>query len=119
MFGLLGAKAFGWSWVASETDATSFDCARRNVQANGLQRVIELRKPLETTAEAAEAEAEAAEGGAGPVPPPGPLLSALRLGAPPAGDGDFDFCVTNPPFFASRHEAVRDHPLRACPGVEV
>ena len=44
VYPILGAKAFGWSWLASEVDAASAAWAQRNVAAAGLQATVDVRR---------------------------------------------------------------------------
>ncbi|GAB5356233.1 hypothetical protein AAMO2058_000273400 [Amorphochlora amoebiformis] len=66
-----------WKFLATDIDTTSLENAQRNINANNLQSRIELRK----------------------VDPSTRLVGVLN-----AKDGNFDFCMCNPPFFASPDE---------------
>ncbi|CAM9122059.1 unnamed protein product [Ectocarpus sp. 12 AP-2014] len=88
IYPLLGARVAGWSFLATEIDPVSADWAEKNVRSNDLQEQIEVRL-VHSPADGGDDEAS-----------PGPLLAALR-----EEDGDFDFSMTNPPFFESADEA--------------
>ncbi|CAN0230877.1 unnamed protein product, partial [Ectocarpus sp. 6 AP-2014] len=88
IYPLLGAKVAGWSFLATEIDPVSAEWAEKNVRSNDLQEKIEVRL-VPSPADSGDDEAA-----------PGPLLAALR-----EEDGDFDFSMTNPPFFESADEA--------------
>ncbi|CAM9601929.1 unnamed protein product, partial [Discosporangium mesarthrocarpum] len=79
IYPLLGWSMHGWSFLATETDPTSAEWAAKNVERNSLQGEISVRLVAPH------------EKGSGA---PGPLRGAIG-----AGDGSFDFCMTNPPFF--------------------
>ncbi|CAM9387291.1 unnamed protein product, partial [Scytosiphon promiscuus] len=113
IYPLLGAKVAGWSFLATEIDAVSAEWAEKNVRSNGLQDQVTVRLvPPFCTDEGDKAS------------PRGPLLTALR-----DEDGDFDFSMTNPPFFESTDEAGQNPETAtgdmatagevACPGGEV
>ncbi|XP_066244910.1 U6 small nuclear RNA (adenine-(43)-N(6))-methyltransferase [Euwallacea similis] len=93
VYPLLAAKKNGWSMVATETDPTSFEYAQNNVNNNNLQNLVTVVK----------------------VPGDSLLNDAIN-------GQDFDFCMCNPPFFASTQElhpffkarsASRPHPKNA------
>jgi 23S rRNA A1618 N6-methylase RlmF len=93
IYPLLGHRSMGWSFVATDVDAESVQWARHNVSTNQLQSAIEVRHVSPITAEA------------------GPLLAALT-----AQDGQFDFVMTNPPFFSTLEEAA-SNPYKATAGM--
>ena len=75
IFPLLGARSFGWQFVATEVDPPAIAAAQHNVDSNGLQTAIRIRA--------------VADG------------QQLLVGVIGADDGHFDFVVCNPPFFSS------------------
>ncbi|CAM9655593.1 unnamed protein product [Laminaria digitata] len=85
IYPLLGAKVSGWSFLATETDAVSAEWADKNVRSNDLHDQVTVR--VVPSSDATDQDA------------PGPLLTALT-----EEDGDFDFSMTNPPFFESEEE---------------
>ncbi|CAM9798620.1 unnamed protein product [Ectocarpus sp. 13 AM-2016] len=87
IYPLLGARVAGWSFLATEIDPVSAEWAEKNIRSNDLQEQIEVRL-VPSPADGGDDEAS-----------PGPLLAALR-----EEDGDFDFSMTNPPFFESADE---------------
>ncbi|CAM9398477.1 unnamed protein product [Ectocarpus fasciculatus] len=87
IYPLLGAKVAGWSFLATEIDPVSAEWAEKNVRSNDLQEKVKVRL-VPSPADGGDVEAA-----------PGPLLAALR-----DEDGDFDFSMTNPPFFESADE---------------
>ena len=103
VFPILGAKAYGWSWLASEIDDTSTQWARRNIAAAGLKSMVHIRRLFQSNGGFGSASGED-DGclyalGAGI----GPLRRLLR-----DSDGEFDFCMTNPPFFEDSLEYAQD-----------
>ena len=74
IYALLGATINKWRFVATEVAAESVAAARANVERNNLQPSIDVRH----------------------VKPGTFLVPNLR-----DDDGEFDFCMCNPPFFAS------------------
>lgn len=88
IYPLLGSRIFGWSFLGTDIDPISITWARQNVAANCLETQIECRQ----------------------VEPSQCLLDVLT-----DVDGDFDFCMCNPPFFEDESQA--DHGRRvACMG---
>ncbi|CAM9946766.1 unnamed protein product [Pylaiella littoralis] len=115
IYPLLGAKVAGWSFLATEIDAVSAEWAEKNVRSNGLQGQVSVRLVHPLSGDGGDGEDDAA---------PGPLLTTLG-----EEDGDFDFSMTNPPFFESADEAGQNPDTAtgemaaegevACPGGEV
>ncbi|KAG5884627.1 hypothetical protein JTB14_023821 [Gonioctena quinquepunctata] len=75
IYPLLAAKKNKWSMVATEVDGDSISCARQNIEANALQNLIKIVKVEKDT-----------------------LLHGVE------SDEQYDFCMCNPPFFASTQE---------------
>jgi 23S rRNA A1618 N6-methylase RlmF len=76
IYPLLGVATNNWNFVATEIDDVSLVWAQKNIALNQWQHKIELRKP-----------------------PPNSIL--LHIVYP---NEQFDFCMCNPPFFASSEE---------------
>lgn len=74
IYALLGATMNKWQFVATEVAAASVTAARANVERNNLQPLVEVRQ----------------------VTPGTFLVPNLK-----PSDGQFDFCMCNPPFFAN------------------
>ena len=91
IFPLLGHRAFGWHFVATEVDQSAVAAARHNVALNGLQSAIEVREVADRR--------------------------RLLVGVVAADDAHFSFLVTNPPFFHSR-AAAQLNPHRASAATE-
>eukprot|EP00960_Hanusia_phi_P076315 768543-Hanusia_phi.AAC.3 len=91
IYPLLGVRTQpGWKFLGSDINGTALECARANVQRNGLEGSIDLRlmdrqKRL--------------------------LVDLLK-----EEDGEFDFVMCNPPFFASMDEAKNASHVRSCSG---
>ena len=77
IYPLLGARSFGWSFLAIDADTQSVDTAKANVARNNLADQIDVR---------------IVESNDAPV-----LLNVLS--SPDLANTDFDFCMCNPPFF--------------------
>ena len=77
IYPLLGARSFGWRFLAIDADTQSVDTAKANVARNNLADQIDVRL---------------VESNDAPV-----LLNVLS--SPDLADTDFDFCMCNPPFF--------------------
>ena len=121
IFSLLGAAAFGWSWVATESDPGNREWAERAVAANA-SLAIEVRGPKEGPPDEAKGPGTAGGGGGGGGGG-GALLGVVR----PDLDR-FAFSVCNPPFFSDMSERAGGNPSTAhegteaemvCPGGEV
>ena len=133
IFPLLGAAAFGWSWVATETDPGNREWAERAVAANP-SLAIEVRAPKEGPLGEVKGHGTDAGGGSGGGGGDGgggggggrgggALVGAVR----PESDR-FAFSVCNPPFFSDLAERAGGNPSTAhegteaemvCPGGEV
>jgi len=132
VYPLLGASAFGWHFLASDVDATAYTWATRNVQKAGFTDKITVRlvQPIKSPLDAPrtdnsnEINDEASSSNTSTTDNRsfrnsdlssnthgGPLSTAVL-----ESDGTLDFCMCNPPFFATAEEAVRAHPMRSCPG---
>eukprot|EP01084_Bolivina_argentea_P260872 440677_1 len=107
IYPLLGAKLYGWEFVATETDPVSAEWAHRNASANGLDTLITIR---------------AIKKGSRP-------LSYLLNRDKRDNEKAFDFVMTNPPFFSEEEAQVPCNPQTAtgemahpaeliCPGGE-
>ncbi|KAH9847987.1 S-adenosyl-L-methionine dependent methyltransferase [Lenzites betulinus] len=100
IYPLLGCRTCpSWTFVATEIDELSLSSARDNVQRNGLQARIEVRK----------------------ADPAAPILAPLfESDAPP-----YDFTMCNPPFYGSREEVQQSAegkevgPNAVCTGADV
>ena len=79
IFPLLGARGFGWQFLATEVDEPAIAAARHNVALNGLGGAVEVRAVADRR--------------------------QLLVGVVEAADAHFDFLVCNPPFFSSLAEA--------------
>ena len=86
----LGVSAMGWSFLATEIDEYSLQSARGIIERNSWHSRVDLRHVACKNAST------------------GPLRAALR-----DDDGNFDFVMTNPPFFASIDE-LSPNPHTAC-----
>jgi 23S rRNA A1618 N6-methylase RlmF len=86
IYALLGARVFGWQFVATEISDRSVEVARRNVELNGLSDKIEVRKSSDSSLV---------------------FVGVLRPSE------RFDFTVCNPPFFSDSSEAC-SNPRHAC-----
>ncbi|CAG9813635.1 unnamed protein product [Phaedon cochleariae] len=75
VYPLLAAKKNKWSMVATEVDKESISYARKNIERNNMQDLIEVTEVDKNT-----------------------FLKII------AENGDYDFCMCNPPFFASTQE---------------
>ncbi|GMR44496.1 hypothetical protein PMAYCL1PPCAC_14691 [Pristionchus mayeri] len=73
IYALLGARRFGWSFVATEAESSSAEAARRNVERNGLVERVEVVK----------------------TDGDGPLIEGVVT----SSSTGFSFCMCNPPFF--------------------
>ncbi|KAB0792644.1 hypothetical protein PPYR_14603 [Photinus pyralis] len=82
IYPLLGAKSKGWHMIGTDVDAESLEWAQRNVDRNSLGSLIKLKKVTD-----------------------GVILKE-------AIEGEFDFCMCNPPFFASAPELNPQHKAR-------
>ncbi|KAK5639850.1 hypothetical protein RI129_010661 [Pyrocoelia pectoralis] len=82
IYPLLGAKSKGWRMLGTDVDAESLEWAQRNIDRNSLGHLIKLKKVSEGT---------------------------ILKGA--VGD-ELDFCMCNPPFFASSAELNPLHKAR-------
>ena len=132
VYPLLGASAFGWHFVASDVDPTACTWATRNVEKAGFSDYISVRlvqsmnsgsdvhasngnvsRCTSTTDDCSSSiiNGSSGNGSDSDNSSGGPLSTALL-----ESDGALDFCMCNPPFFATAEEAVRAHPLRSCPG---
>lgn len=78
IYPLLGARMNGWKFLASEQDEKSTISARKNVEQNGLQHLIQVENVQ--------------------------IDSGLKE-LLPENDAAYDFCMCNPPFFGSQEEA--------------
>eukprot|EP00727_Mastigamoeba_balamuthi_P001455 m51a1_g11306 putative methyltransferase-like protein 16 (535) ;mRNA; r:79067-80937 len=91
IYALLGARVHGWQFVGTEASQRSAEYAQRNVDANGLGALVEVRR----------------------VQPSQVFEGVLRPGE------EFDFTMCNPPFFASREDAAPSrNPHTACTAAE-
>ena len=79
IFPLLGVRAFGWQFVATEVDSAAAAAARHNVELNSMQHEVEVREVTDRR--------------------------QVLLGVLGAADGHFDFVVCNPPFFSHSAQA--------------
>lgn len=79
VYPLIGHHEYGWTFVGSEVNQRALANARKIVERNGLQRVIELRPQLD---------------------PQRILANVIQK------DEDFDLVICNPPFHGSRAEAL-------------
>ena len=77
IYPLLGARSFGWRFLAIDADSQSVDTAKANVARNNLADQIDVRLVESNDA---------------------PVLFNV-LSSPDLADTDFDFCMCNPPFF--------------------
>jgi 23S rRNA (adenine1618-N6)-methyltransferase len=78
IYPLIGQAEYGWSFVGSDSDPIALEAARKNVEANGLNDLIELR--LQSSS------------------------SQIFKGILQKGE-TFDAVICNPPFHSSRQEA--------------
>ena len=106
IYPLLGhAQRASWTFVATESDEESLSFARRNVEANGFGDAITVLGPM---------------GLNGPLIPLGKKMSHEEESAAVA---EFDFLMTNPPFYSSEQELISlgekkaRPPNSACTGV--
>lgn len=97
IYPLLGCRISpSWSFIATEIDPLSYDCASDNVASNGLQSRIHLHKVVSRE----------------------PILSPLL------GSDAFDFTMCNPPFYSSREEMEKSaaekefSPSAVCTGTD-
>ena len=90
IYPVLGVSAMGWAFLATEIDEYSLQSARDIVERNGWQSRVDLRHVACKNASTQ------------------PLRAVLR-----DEDGNFDFVMTNPPFFASIDE-ISPNPHTAC-----
>lgn len=79
IYPLLGYRIANWSFLATEIDPVSVDWAQKNIDANKLGAFIQVRHV--TSAD---------------------LLQTALV----PEDGDFDFCMCNPPFFEDEEQAA-------------
>ena len=101
IFPLMGHAMNGWTFVATDIDRVAIDAARRNIALNGLAASIDLRLVDGERAILRDVVAETT------------TTTTLAGG----GDGGgFDFCICNPPFFASADD-VKAKPFGSCEGV--
>ncbi len=87
IYPLIGHREYGWRFVGSDIDGAALEAALANVQANGLDALIELRHQRAR----------------------GSVLAGL-LG----GDDRFDVSLCNPPFHASAEDAARGSQRKWC-----
>ena len=89
IYPLLGhAQRASWTFVATESDEESLSFARRNVEANGFGDAITVLGPMDLD---------------GPVIP---LVKKLSHEEESAATVEFDFLMTNPPFYGSEKELI-------------
>ena len=80
IYPLLGQREYGWRFLGAEIDVTALAAARTIVQANGLERAIELRQQMDA--------------------------KHIFHGLLQAGER-FDLSLCNPPFHSSAEEATQ------------
>ncbi|VDN52668.1 unnamed protein product [Dracunculus medinensis] len=73
IYALLGAKLFGWSFIATDSDPRSLEVAKQNVESNGLRDKIEIAHVDKNRL----------------------IKDIVRSHA----SNNFTFCMCNPPFF--------------------
>lgn len=122
-----------WTFLATDIDEQSIQSAAINVKANGLEDRIELTLVSKSRRQMLEEESDAnsLESGtthtAFPKNAPGPVMNVVAAYAQVVdskktklldvdtsgrsinnGPAKFDFCMTNPPFYATEEEATTD-----------
>ena len=90
IFPLMGHAMHGWTFVATDIDPVALEAAQRNVNRNGLQLAVSLRLVRRE--------------------------DCVLRDVVEQSDSAFDFCMCNPPFFASI-TAVDPNPFGSCQGV--
>ena len=83
---------YGWRFIATDVDPESIDFARKNVASNFLESRITVQQVS-----------------------PGSYLQPVFAGLP--ADVTVDFCMCNPPFFATMEEAC-GNPSKATVGTQ-
>ena len=115
-----------WTFLATDIDEQSLQSAAINVKANSLEGRIELALVPKSRRQMLEEESDAntLESGTAHVAfsksTPGPVMNAIGAYAQVVdskktkgksinnGPAKFDFCMTNPPFYATEEEATAD-----------
>jgi len=94
IYPLLGASVFGWRFVGTDITDSGVLWAQRNVACNSdVKDLVQVRKVAGTMP--------------GRPAPSGMLLNAMAA-EPSGAQPRFHFCMCNPPFFKSMHEAGRN-----------
>ncbi|GAM18807.1 hypothetical protein SAMD00019534_019820 [Acytostelium subglobosum LB1] len=90
IYPLLGVRQLGWSFVATEVDKDSVVCARKNVETNKLEQMIEVRQVND--------------------------VNSILVGVVASDNGEtFDVSMCNPPFFDSLDQ-TKLNPKTVCTG---